>query len=182
MADTWLIPCNAFRFQPPLHIQWLEKAAEVICELLHKLLSIPFQHSPPGHCALWPRKAGHKRGAAACLAAASLQPSSKLFGLAWEKPPSLGSQGLGLGWHAPQDYVCPSVHTYYISNSPWTNPWVLLKQSSKSSSFPSTELCTCALSPLQRLQQASYAAVHTPIHLVALLLPSFGRSVFNWHM
>lgn len=45
------------------------------------------------------------RGAAAGLAAAPLQPSPKWFGLAWGKPPSLGSQALGLGWCVPQVYV-----------------------------------------------------------------------------
>lgn len=37
MADAWLIPCNAFRFQPPLHSEWLVKAAELICELMHTM-------------------------------------------------------------------------------------------------------------------------------------------------
>lgn len=81
MADSWLIPCNAFIFQPPLHSHWLEKAAELICELMHMSAKHYFSAQSCGHCVLWPRRAGDMKGAAAGLGAAPLQPSSN--GLVW---------------------------------------------------------------------------------------------------
>lgn len=63
------------------------------------------------------------RGAAAGLAAAPLQPSPKWFGLAWGKPPSLGSQALGwVGVYPKSMCIC------WCSNALWTKLWLLLKK------------------------------------------------------
>lgn len=58
MADAWLIPYNALRFQPPLHSHGLEKAAELICELMHMSAKHSSSAQSCGHCALWFRRAG----------------------------------------------------------------------------------------------------------------------------
>lgn len=100
MADAWLIPCNAFRSQPPLLSNWLEKAAELICELRNMSAKHLFSAQTPGQRVLAAQEGwgSLRHGVPEGLAAASPRPSAKPFGWGWGKTPSLSSQALEVGW------------------------------------------------------------------------------------
>lgn len=51
-ADAWLIPCNAFRSQPPLLSNWLEKASQLIWELMHMSVKHLYSVQTSGHCVI----------------------------------------------------------------------------------------------------------------------------------
>lgn len=82
MADAWLIPCNPFQSQTSLLSNCLEKAAELIWELMHMSVKHFFSTPTSGHCVLVAQEGwesiGH--GVPVGLAAASLYPSAKSFG------------------------------------------------------------------------------------------------------
>lgn len=95
MADACLIPCNAFRFQPPLHSQRLEKAAEFICELMHVCQAFLFSTVMWALCMVAQEGWAYQRG---CSSSCSI--TAILFKVVWlgrGKAPISGLPGFRAG-------------------------------------------------------------------------------------
>lgn len=195
MADVWLIPCNAVRSQPPLLSNWLEKASKLIGELMHMSAKHFFSSQTSGHCVLVAQEGwgSIRRRAPAGLAAASLHPSAKPFGQGWRKPPSLGSQALGLGWCASRLCARASVQsrsldktTVAVKGGSVVGPIEVpkhLQQSEvpKSSFFSHHRALHWAACP----PHAAAGLLKQPVSAFSswpLCCHNFGSSAFNWHM
>lgn len=184
MANAWLIPCNAFRFQPSLHSQWLEKAAELICELMHMSAKHSCSAQSCGCYALWPRRPGDIKGAA---------PSSKWFGLAWGKPTS-GLPGFRAGMVCTPR-LCVSISAvilpglnhgcYYIKacGGAQCGPQHYINLSpQRIPLFPTIELCTCAPSPAQAAASLLMQQSIHPFSSWPPLLPQFWQQCLKLDM